>query len=208
MCKANGFHRRGTAFFRVVGDGVLQVLKYEKEHMCIHPRIAVGFFSLYGKIDAQWVTSFGCIPRYELFKMFYNVPTSVFEMDIDRQLELLELYGFEWLDSITDQEALVCAICALEQADVPSQIRWNDDLKYAPYLQTRQYYNAEKVLAAIVEQHYSAKQIRVCSEWEKEQMLHYEGLLNLVRSKNEDRIKEYLSDNYQRNIELCKFCMK
>lgn len=58
-----GFVRRGSAFFRVWGDGVLQVLKFERQHSFEVHDLRVGVFSMYGRLSPEWFTSSGCIPR-------------------------------------------------------------------------------------------------------------------------------------------------
>ena len=52
------------AFFRVHGDGVLQVIRKNSEKG--RRFVDVGLFSMYGKILPQWLTCAGCIPRYEV----------------------------------------------------------------------------------------------------------------------------------------------
>lgn len=58
----HGFIKKGSAFFRLHGDGVLQTLKWIYEaHMGAHI-LYFGLLSMYGKILPQWLTSAGCIP--------------------------------------------------------------------------------------------------------------------------------------------------
>ena len=61
--QGTGFVRRGSAFFRVWGDGVLQVLKFERQCGDRVHNLSVGVFSMYGKLYPEWFTSSGCIPR-------------------------------------------------------------------------------------------------------------------------------------------------
>ena len=61
--QGTGFVRRGSAFFRVWGDGVLQVLKFERERVFQVYDLSIGIFSMYGRLYPQWFTSGGCIPR-------------------------------------------------------------------------------------------------------------------------------------------------
>lgn len=61
--QGTGFIRRGAAFFRVWGDGVLQVLKFERQRGIRVYDLSVGVFSIYGKLHPEWFTSGGCIPR-------------------------------------------------------------------------------------------------------------------------------------------------
>ncbi len=61
--QGTGFVRRGSAFFRVWGDGVLQVLKFERQRGDRVHDLSVGVFSMYGRLCPEWFTSSGCIPR-------------------------------------------------------------------------------------------------------------------------------------------------
>lgn len=61
--KGTGFVRRGSAFFRVWGDGVLQVLKFDRDRVYQVHEMRVGVFSMYGELNPRWFTSGGCIPR-------------------------------------------------------------------------------------------------------------------------------------------------
>ena len=61
--QGTGFVRRGSAFFRVWGDGVLQVLKFERNRVDRVHDLSVGVFSMYGRLSPEWFTSSGCIPE-------------------------------------------------------------------------------------------------------------------------------------------------
>ena len=61
--QGTGFVRRGSAFFRVWGDGVLQVLKFERHSIYEVHDLSIGIFSMYGRLYPEWFTSSGCIPR-------------------------------------------------------------------------------------------------------------------------------------------------
>lgn len=61
--QGTGFVRRGSAFFRVWGDGVLQVLKFERQSIHEVHDLSIGIFSMYGRLYPEWFTSSGCIPR-------------------------------------------------------------------------------------------------------------------------------------------------
>jgi hypothetical protein len=61
--QGTGFVRRGSAFFRVWGDGVLQVIKFERQRINQVHDLSIGVFSMYGKLYPEWFTSSGCVPR-------------------------------------------------------------------------------------------------------------------------------------------------
>lgn len=62
--KSQGYYRKGKAFFKLQGDGVLIVITMEYERVTGWHTIHLGLFSLYGEILPQWLTAGGCIARY------------------------------------------------------------------------------------------------------------------------------------------------
>lgn len=69
ISKPYGFLRKGNAFFRIQGDGVLQTIKWEYEPHAGSHVLYFGLLSMYGKIMPQWLTSRGCIPIYEAMRL-------------------------------------------------------------------------------------------------------------------------------------------
>lgn len=61
-----GFFRRGNAYFRIMGDGVLQLLKFEHERCFSHLSLCVGLYSMYSELEQRLFTSSGCIPQYSV----------------------------------------------------------------------------------------------------------------------------------------------
>ena len=187
ICKANNFARKGTAFFRVIGDGVLQVINYKKRRYAVNHHINIGLFSLYGEIEEQWLTSAGCIPRYSLFALFSPILEAIHCTTLgppeDTQLEILEQKCIPWLNTILTQSILAEAMCMLDCASysdiTPSEISdfsgsisttdyawlilWDDSLKLAPYMKSGQYQKALQVVDAIRKQHRSARE-----DWKKQ----------------------------------------
>lgn len=206
LCNGSGFVRRGQAFFRLRGDGVLQVIKCRYERHLRGSVIAVGLFSMYGPLEPQWFTSSGCIPRYSVTNcaQLNNRPL-VCAAPLGEQLELLRSRVLPWLDSIATQKDLLRAILKLDP-------RWNDGQKLGPYLACGQYNHGKKVLREILFQHDFAG-------------IHRSGFpesANAPTSRDEDlrmlseqldredpgQITAYLQRNLARNMEYAKFCMK
>ena len=52
-----GFLRRGNAYFRIMGDGVLQLLKFEHERCFSHLSLCVGLYSMYSELEQRLFTS-------------------------------------------------------------------------------------------------------------------------------------------------------
>lgn len=216
-CIANGFHRRGTAFFRIIGDGVLQVLKYDKSRVPYNPILLVGLFSLYGEIDPFWLTSRGCIPRYWVYTLICPFePTTKFILsgpEMKEQMAVLTEQGFLWLDSITDQATLVDAICKLD-ISMRGSISWNDMEKFAPFLSCNNFTSAEKVIQAHIEQYLSARERNsnhineATVERYLTDMHKFEELLEMVQNKDVEKMQMFLSKNYSQNIQYTMFCKK
>lgn len=218
-CMSHGFHCRGKAFFRVIGDGVLQVLQYDNSSRLYNHTIRVGLFSLYGEIEKQWLTAYGCIPRYRLFTLFTQLPKTFYhilkQLEIGVQLVLLENMGFQWLDGVTSQQRLAEAICELDMADM-GDIRWNDMLKIAPFLMTGQYGNAQKVLESMICQHelaIASYQKDFEPETSKQLILGvsqdidaYKLKLGWIQERNTEAIHQYTSYNFAYNRNQTAFC--
>lgn len=61
--QGTGFVRRGAAFFRVWGDGVLQVVKFEFHNIYEVRDLSVAVFSMYGELNPDIFTPCGCNTR-------------------------------------------------------------------------------------------------------------------------------------------------
>lgn len=234
-CCEHGFTRRGAAFFRVVGDGVLQVLKYNYERMGPHYSLDIGLFSMYDNLRKEWFTSGGCIPRYTVMKLagwpstsrpdlfsadspqIVTLPPELWYATPEEQLDVLESKGFLYLNEITTQKQLAHAICELDE--IPNRsILWNDSLKFVPFLHAGQKDNALRVIDAILKQHKDAVQswreyfspdvfeVRRAEQEKKDQI--WFDLREMVINDDEHSIKKYLKDNYERNLQYANFCIQ
>ena len=217
---SNGFACRGKAFFRVVGDGVLQVSKFERYRSRENPVISIGLFSLYGELLDQWVQSRGCIPRYVFYNLFLEDSPDFLSMisgqTIQRQLVVLKEEGIPWLDSIVDQKRLANGICELDISQ-SKKVCWNDGLKIAPFLASNQLENCQKVLRAILDQHHDATLSRR-SYMNAEEFQAYQqeiakgdeelfAILHMVEAKDTKGIYDYLQRNYLINMKKVAFCV-
>lgn len=248
--QGTGFVRRGSAFFRVWGDGVLQVLKFERERVYQVYDLSVGVFSMYGNLCPEWFTSGGCIPRgsvasfvglrfvdgYLSPKCFTKTDNGSFlyngfpvSLDFKRQkwdengeyvryffteeqqIQILIEKVIPWLNEMTTQS--LSAKAMYEICPYP-----NDDLRFDAHLAAGELVQAEQAMAAILKQHEDAK-----ASWERtfprdkfvEMVARTEArdeplkaALKMVREKDEKAIGVYLEDNFKRNCEFAKFCMK
>ena len=248
--QGTGFVRRGSAFFRVWGDGVLQVLKFERQQIYEVHDLHVGVFSIYGNLYPEWFTSSGCIPRASIasfiglsFVDYYLSPNRLTKTDngqylydgfpvmIDpkqwlrdekgehwkywftpeQQVHILKEKVLPWLNDMTSQSLAVEAMYKI--TPVP-----NDSLRFDAHLAAGEWIEAEQTMSAILKQHADAQASwkRTFSQDKYEEMVARQeardkpliAAYKMVQKKDMEAISNYLSENYRRNCELAKFCMK
>ena len=214
MLIEQGFVRRGSAYFRIYGDGVVQLVRYQRDSDGYS--LCMGLHSMYGELMKQWFTSAGCIPRYEVLLLdgqrLLPDPWELKGLDTNRmQAELLREKGLPFLNGIQTQRELADAIVSLDR-------RWNDDMKTAPFLACGDYENAALVLKAIIDQHESARkrnqETLSAEDFQRHQehwapvTTHFRELLEMVRRENSAEIRTWLDGNFAKNSQYAKFCMK
>lgn len=244
-----GFVRRGSAFFRVWGDGVLQVMKFERQNIHEVHDLSIGVFSMYGRLYPEWFTSNGCIPRASIagfvglrFVDYYLSPNRFtktdngqylydgFPVSIDttqrmwdengerlkyyftpeQQVYILTEKVFPWLNHMTTQSLAAKAMYEIEP--IP-----NDSLRFDAHLAAGEWAEAEQTLSAILKQHADAQASwkRTFSPEKFAEMVARQEVRDaplktaykMLQEKDENAISSYLTENYQRNRELAKFCM-
>ena len=228
----HNFKKRGKAFFRVHGDGILQVVKAEKERTVRGPLLRLGFHSLYSKWNPLWITSRGCIPSYEIANLIGN-HFSLRERDpslpegwmdahmleaipLTEQIEILAQHGVSILNAMITQQQLLDTMFALEVTQFGS-VRWNDEKKIAPALACGNREIAERAIQAILDQHELARASHEKHSSPKDYQAWLERMqqldaplydfFNLVRSGKKAAIRAYLSANYESNRKTAKFCI-
>lgn len=237
LCKSQQFKKRGKAFFRVWGNGVLQVLKYSyRTRPFRQEEVSIGLFSMYSELLPQWFTSWGCIPRYdarhlkkprceytkETFSVTGNVLQDLSYVIYELEESLLEEYVFPFLNNTSDQASLITATRYQDwrnlgyECDQPD-LFWNDLLKFAPYLYMKDWDSASRVISSILAQHQSAdksnKQRMTQDEYEKyrnrdlSEEKDLEDKLLMAQERDLEKISAYLNSNYRTNCMLAKFCM-
>ena len=248
--QGTGFVRRGSAFFRVWGDGVLQVLKFERQRICQVHDLSVGVFSMYGRLYPEWFTSSGCIPRASIasfidlrFVDYYLSPNRFTKTDNgqflydgfpvmvepkqwlrdengehwkyyftpEQQVHILTEKVLPWLNDMTSQSLAAKAMYKI--TPVP-----NDSLRFDAHLAVGEWIEATQTMSAILKQHADAQASwrRTFSEDKYAEMVARQEVRDvtlkaahkMIQEKNEDAISSYLKENYKRNCELAKFCMK
>ena len=138
LCTSAGFVSKGKTYFRVIGDGVLQVIKCKRQQALREDVISIGLFSMYNSLQPAWFTAMGSIARYSIINCYNqnNMPL-VFSVPIQAQIEMLSSKVLPWLNTIDTQKKLSRAISVLDP-------RWNDSLKIGPYLACGEVNHAKK----------------------------------------------------------------
>lgn len=201
----NNFIKKGQSFFRIQGDGIIQVLKNEYEPNGDLPYIlSIGLMSMYSELESQWFTSAGCIPRYEAINLLGLKDTTL----ATDQEEILLQEGLPWLNKMVTQKQLVDGMCYLDIA-LAGKIYWLDDLKIAPLLVVGDKVSAEQIVTRILQQHQSATESRRAYLSESDYRLYCQRvreddaslvqLLSLIQSGSKFQIKAYLDNNYAQN---------
>lgn len=236
LCLSHGFTRRGKAFFRVHGDGVLQTIKFEYERAFSHYVLMFSIDSMYSSLSDAWFSSQRCpinqtivslVGSRDAVQVYLTESNEVHFRVIlpSEQLDILENIGLLMMDSVDTQAKLSAKLIDLNKIDGGSII-WNDPRKICPYLMSNDYENAERVVCAILRQHICAYQamekLDICIRelpWTKEDILYYmpwfksedDELLRIyywIINKDTIQIQRYLKENYERNYKKAKFCIK
>ena len=209
ICTAAGFTPKGRAFFRVVGDGVLQVVKCQYERRLHADFVYIGLHSMYSALHPRYFTATGCTARYSIVNCVeQNNRPQVCAPNQQMQLQMLQDQVVSWLNGLNTQKKLLSAISKLDN-------RWNDSTKIGPYLACGECNHAKKVIKAIIGDH-AFSQIRKTAKCEEtvdellarvynEQESCY-GIIEIIDRGN-DAIRTYLQTNYTKNIQRAKFCV-
>lgn len=210
LCVNSGFTPKRQSYFRLIGDGVLQVIKCRYELRLHGYVVFIGLFSMYGVLEPQWFTASGCIPRYSVTNCYdQNNKPLTFAAPMRTQLEMLRNQVLPWLDSIDTQKKLIRAILKLDP-------RWNDSLKIGPYVACGQYNHGKKVIREILFQHDFARSNGPRFTEGSDGMLYLDReqedddfmtLLDMLSREDSAEITAYLQKNYARNMEYAKFCL-
>ena len=215
-----GFRVRRHAGFRISGDGVFQIVKWEKTAPGGAPEIRIGLQSLYSEMLPQWFTEWGCIARYSVVNFIGERGTTrikrlndhvvcMEEAPFAEQVDILITKAMPLMNQLSTQEDLLNALCQLETAC--GGVVWNDMQKFAPCLCVRDYGSAAKVVQSVLDQHDEAReamrQVRSKGKSERDKSVdgseeddRLRGLLAMVESKDMDCIDGYLQRNYAKNI--------
>lgn len=218
------FFQRGDAFFRVIGDGVLQLLKFEYERSFTHFSLCVGLYSMFSEMDRRCFTSSGCIPQYSVMNfagkasaVSINEEKDIYTFEVlspQAQIRILNESVFLTLDKINNQEQLIKQMNRLDIARWGSVI-WNDLNKFSPYLKLGDFRNAEKVLMSVLRQHNYLADDEYDLPWSlsdgalegtRSEDRSLVQKLALLQNADQKAIDNYLLCNQKRNNCFVRFC--
>lgn len=209
LCGSFGFARKGKSFFRIWGDGVLQIIKYGHERAFRSDLICIGLFSMYAPLEPKHFTASGCIAKYSIMNCYeQNAVPPISAPPVQTQIDMLRDRVAPWLNSINTQKRLIEAMTKLDRS-------WNDSAKIGPYLACGQQNHAKKVIKEIIGSSAFA-QIRNAPEREEtvdellvrvyqEKTIYY-GVIEII-DRGEEAIQAYLQTNYTTNAGYARFCM-
>ena len=198
----NGFIKRsaGTvkAFFRIYGDGVLQIIQFKKEHNGSYRVINIGLISLFGKIEESWLTCLRCIPRYEVLTLEKRKAFSTgyvqgmkYESTIivseEEQAEVLCDKGIAFFNKVSDQAMLIKGVKQLENG----RFLWNDTLLFPAFLACGDWQRSDMVLSACIEQHSLDSGIDIDTLPEEDADRYLSRHINVYRSWERKKLEEY-----------------
>lgn len=217
-----GFINKKNVFFRIRGDGILQIIKMDKTSRDTDPELMIGLQSMYSELLEQWLTPAHCIPRYSI--MLFSGGQSIHRtipiiddevrfIDVEKseQCEILLTAALPRLDNVESQRDLLDILFEIES--ISGCIVWNDIQKYAPFMCVNDYVNACKVITSILDQHEFAEKTKrqffssigkpyIIPHFALEENAKLNTLLNLARQKDPEAIQNYLIKNYKKNITL------
>lgn len=230
----HSFVKKGKAFFRVTGDGILQVVKLEREKTIggYSHAIRFGLFSMYGFLYPAWLSSAGSIPQYNAVNFIdkrdidivyqNNGIYSFSTISVPEQIEILRTYTVPFLNNVNTQNALINALQKFDTISYTEDFIEMDMHLFAPYLYIGQIDRAK----ALVEKYLWQHNIPIDRWSSKEEIIKAKNELlkdgqrlttsdyqlaeksELVKNGSSEAIGQWLQTNYENNIPLAKFCMK
>ena len=222
------YNKNGSTYYKVQGDGVIVVIRFEYERVFRGKILKLGLHSMFTafhtgeKSPRTLVTDFP-ISAYtgrrlvELVLVPSQTSDTIIGMhcpDECEQIDILREKALPRIERIRTQNELVKEIINLERVEYRIELT-NIFGKVAPYLVQRKYAEARQVLHAIIMQHKNGmneRQQRLShEEWERyladdeAELQPFRELIHYIDENDVDNISRYLVANYQRNCGLFKY---
>lgn len=224
LCRAHSFVRRGNTYFRIMGDGILQVIRFQYERGFAHDSLDLGLISMYDECEQADFSARSSIPRYSVCILTgqqtavsletHNGVTFFHVMSPEDQIEILKEKGFPWLNAIHSSHMLSEALCMLDKGRVKTVV-WNDSRKIVPYLLSKRYECADHVIASILRQHlgpnawkeppWAAQDFALYARLYPQKDQKFLKIHNWIEQNDTAGIHAYLAQNFARNKAFAKF---
>lgn len=225
ICKSNGFVQKKKTFYKLCGDGVLQIISAEEKRSPCRTSstgssgtpsktlsISFDLYSIYDHIQAFKLIADSRIPRQFSPYDFYEDADCMADeprTDYERMMER----GFSLLETVTTQEALLDTIEKLSLAH--DEVPYYDTDLCGLYLLNGKPKRAWELISGSFTHSWSAFQ-RTHERLRREDPAAYvklesakidefTPLVNLwyaILTDNQREIKRYTQENYARNMEL------
>ena len=210
ICTAAGFKKKENAFFRIVGDGVFQIIKCQNARRLHADVIYVGLYSMYGKMDLRCFSGTDRTSMYSVINCYEkNTYPLIYVPEIHVQLQMLQEEVIPWLNGMVTQKQLSRAINSVDSL-------WHSSEKIWVYLACGEYNHAKKVIKEIIGD-YCYTMIRKAPKREEtvEDLLArvnreekpYYGIIEII-DRGEEAIQAYLKANLEMNMQNAKLCTK
>lgn len=224
-----GFVRRGTAFFRICGNDVLQIVKFQYEPRPGCYMLYFGLFSMYDEISQFQLTTTGCIPQYFVGLLYgdrdivrikeewvnYRRFLTFEQISTDEQISMLVEKGIPFLNEIDNQEKLIQKMIELDHLDHASDA-YSDMWKFVPYLYLGNGQMATKeinkflILRRIPEEYWDDLDflLKTGQQNDERSLRKIHLRRQLAKDPFSDEARAWLQKNYLQNWENTKFCRK
>ncbi len=218
------FIKRGKSFYRIKGDGILQILDFNYEPRGLCYDLNIRLYSLYSSFCDYWGRPYS-IMRFrgqDSATYLVQIGKHLFEsvtVSPEEQLKILEEEGIPFLNSMRTQQHLLDGLFELERRGYHHHISWNDSCKLFPALCSKNYAVAEKICTAVLDQQAAAQNLDFTYDGKIYQFEEIYPKLSqyaqpvfyiwkLLLEENTAAIDAFLQKNYAENAERVKFCKK
>jgi hypothetical protein len=155
-----------NTFYKVQGDGILIVIRFEKEHAIKIPMLFLGLNSMFSKFDDNIKSPRSLPTQYPVFSFIDKSVGPVFSADCsvvtgwyypgkEEQTEIFRDNCLPETRNLATQNDLIDLIVRMEKRVYHMELINNFD-KIAPYLSSNQYQGALIVINAIINQNVKA----------------------------------------------------
>ena len=225
-CGQRGFGRKGAVFSRCLGDGVYQNVSMAQKASTGYAlpgkakkvsRITLGIWSMYANLSPLRFS----LREHTNFFSPENIVGRRFDISTfpgpEEECEIMCDKGFDLLDSIVTQRTLLDTVYEWYKVRVGMFPTHEPDLA-APFFLCGEVSDALNQLYGLYSQHWLAfhdmhDALRDAGEYSQylqkereceDSLREHVHFLTLILGNRQEEIREYLSENFKRNVEMAK----